>query len=181
MLIKIQTIYLIWFLFIGTALKNDKFVISSVAFKNGKRIPTQYANTGVADGKNISIPLAWENIPKGTKSFALTMVDLHPIANNWVHWLVINIPATVLGLQEGASISSKMPVGSVELNNTFGTLGYGGPQPPKGSGPHQYEVTIYALNIPTVKLDIQSTLSTFRKAIDGKVIATAKTVGIFER
>lgn len=65
--------------------------ISSTAFKDGEKIPIQYVMPG-AGGKNISIPLTWKNVPPGTKSFALSVVDPHPVAQNWVHWFVINIP-----------------------------------------------------------------------------------------
>ena len=102
--------------------------LSSTAFKDGEKIPMHYVMPG-AGGKNISVPLAWSNAPSGTKSFALSMVDPHPVAQNWVHWLLINIPAKVTSLEEGAS-GKKMPHGSVELKNSFGEIGYGGPQPP---------------------------------------------------
>src|SRR5512147_1871949 len=109
-----------------------KMEMTSTAFKDGEKIPIQYVMPG-AGGKNISIPLAWKNPPAGTKSYALSMVDPHPVAQNWVHWLVIDIPATVSSIDEGAS-RKKMPPGSAELKNSFGETGYGGPQPPKGTG-----------------------------------------------
>jgi hypothetical protein len=103
--------------------------ISSSAFKDGGKIPIQYVMPG-AGGKNISIPLSWKNVPSGTKSFALSVVDIHPIAQNWVHWLVINIPPQVTTIEEGVS-KKKMPSGSIELKNSWGEIGYGGPEPPK--------------------------------------------------
>ncbi len=102
--------------------------LKSSAFADGQSIPTKYANTGVSGGQNVSIPLEWSGAPAETKSFALAIVDRHPIANSWVHWLVINIPKTASMLAEGASRTNKMPTGAKELNNTFGNLGYGGPQ-----------------------------------------------------
>lgn len=168
-------------LLMGLSMNNNKFKLHSTVFDNGKVMPSQYATTGVTGGKNISIPFIWENTPAGTKSFALTIIDLHPIANNWVHWMVINIPPDTKEIEEGSSNTNKMPKGSKELENTFGWLGYGGPQPPKGSGPHKYEVSIYALNIEKLDLDKHTSLSTFKKAIEGKVITTAKTIGVFER
>ncbi len=177
MILKLFLILILNFNFMS----ETKFKITSKSFEDGKVIPTKYATTGVTGGKNISIPLKWENPPEGTKSFAISIVDLHPIANNWVHWLVINIPRDVNSIDEGASKTDKMPKGCKELNNTFGWLGYGGPQPPKGSGPHKYEVTIYALDVEKLELDVHTSLKIFQKAIDGHVIGTAKIVGIFER
>jgi Raf kinase inhibitor-like YbhB/YbcL family protein len=154
--------------------------LSSFAFPDGKLIPTKYAYHGVAGGENVSIPLAWEGAPGETRSFALSIIDPHPVAKNWVHWLVINMPPSASALAPGVS-GGLMPPGSKELYNSYGTLGYGGPQPPKGSGPHPYEVTLYALNADTLDLPATSSLSGFLQAIRGKVLASAKTTGIYER
>lgn len=153
--------------------------ISSAAFKDGEKIPIQYVMPG-AGGKNISLPLSWKNAPAGTKSFALSMVDPHPVAQNWVHWLVINIPASVNSLPEGAS-KKKMPAGSMELKNSFGDIGYGGPQPPKGTGDHPYVITIYALNVEKLNLSVNTTLTQFKKAIEGRVIESATITGKYGR
>ncbi len=108
------------------------------------------------------------------------MVDPHPVAQNWVHWLVINLPATEGSLAEGAS-RKQMPAGSMELQNSFGDIGYGGPQPPRGSGEHPYVVTLYALSTGKINLPAATTLSGFQRAIEGKILATAKITGKFER
>ena len=71
--------------------------LSSTAFTDGGKIPVPYVMPG-AGGKNISLPLAWTGTPSDTKSFALSMVDPHPIARNWVHWLVVNLPGNVHAL-----------------------------------------------------------------------------------
>jgi len=157
----------------------ENMEISSSAFKDGEKIPIQYVMPG-AGGKNISIPLAWRNGPAGTKSFSLSIVDPHPVAQNWVHWLVINIPPQATTIEEGAS-KKKMPKGSVELKNSFGDVGYGGPQPPKGTGDHPYVVTLYALNVEKLDLGANTSLSAFKKAIEGKVIGSASITGKYGR
>ncbi|MBA4313173.1 MAG: YbhB/YbcL family Raf kinase inhibitor-like protein [Chlorobiaceae bacterium] len=154
--------------------------IASSAFEDDQLIPTKYAHPGVIGGKNISIPLEWENTPEETKSFALSIVDPHPVARNWVHWLVVNIPVSITLLAEGVS-GKKMPSGSKELYNSYGELGYGGPQPPKGSGPHPYIITVYAMNVEKLDLTANSSLVAFEKTIEGKVIASARITGIYER
>jgi Raf kinase inhibitor-like YbhB/YbcL family protein len=153
--------------------------ITSSAFKDQGKIPIQYVMPG-AGGKNISIPLAWRNIPAGTKSFVLSIVDPHPVAQNWVHWLVINIPKEATSIEEGAS-RKKMPSGSVELKNSFGDIGYGGPQPPKGTGDHPYVVTLYSLKMEKLELGVNTSLSAFKKAIEGKVIESATITGMYGR
>ncbi len=153
--------------------------ITSAAFKDGGKIPIQYVMVA-AGGKNLSIPLAWKNPPPGTQSYALSIIDPHPVAQNWVHWFVINIPASANTLPEGASRKS-MPAGAVELKNSFGDIGYGGPQPPRGSGEHPYVVTIYALNVEKLDLAVSASLPTFKKALEGKVIQSSSITGKYER
>ncbi len=157
----------------------EKMEIQSSAFKDGGKIPIPYVMVA-AGGKNLSIPLSWKNIPPGTKSFALSVVDPHPVAQNWVHWLAVNIPANVTAIEEGAS-GKKMPPGSMELKNSFGQVGYGGPQPPQGSGEHPYVVTLYALNVEKLNLGVNTSLAAFKKALEGKVIQSVSITGKYER
>jgi len=173
------TIVLILLLNQKNVLGGEAMEISSSAFKDGEKIPIQYVMPG-AGGKNISIPLAWKNVPAGTKSFCLSIVDPHPVAQYWVHWLVIDIPSLVTSIEEGAS-KKKMPKGSVELKNSWGDIGYGGPQPPKGTGDHPYVVSLYALNVERLDLGANTSLSAFKKALEGKVIGSASITGKYGR
>ena len=63
--------------------------VSSTAFKEGEAIPKKYT----CDGENISPPLEWSDIPKGTKSIALIADDPDAPRGTWVHWVLFNIPA----------------------------------------------------------------------------------------
>lgn len=155
-------------------------IITSSAFQDGLSIPAAFAYHGVKGGKNISLPFSWTDVPPTTKSFALSIVDPHPVAKYWVHWFVINIPKRIHTLDEGASLTS-MPSGCKELLNTYGTLGYGGPEPPIGSGKHPYIVTLFALDIETINLPEKTTLSQFDAALLGKMTATATMTGYYER
>jgi Raf kinase inhibitor-like YbhB/YbcL family protein len=156
-----------------------KMEIFSTAFKDGEKIPIHYVMPG-AGGRNISLPLSWRDAPAGTKSFALSMVDPHPVAQNWVHWLVINIPSNVASIEEGAS-GKKMPHGSIELKNSFREIGYGGPEPPKGTGDHPYVITLYALNVEKLDLATSVSLAAFSKALGGKVLGSVTITGKYGR
>ena len=158
-----------------------KFAVSSSAFGDGKGIPTRHANKSVSGGQNVSPPLSWANLPEGTRSLAVACIDRHPVANSWLHWLVINIPTSVKVLPEGASRTTMLPAGAKELENTFGTTGWEGPLPPRGSGTHPYEFQLCALSVETLNLPVNTNLASFNKAIEGKVLATAKVVGTYER
>ena len=148
--------------------------ISSPAFKHKGGIPDKYAKG------SFSIPLSWKNVPQGTKSLALSIVDIHPVAQSWVHWLVINIPPQVTSLEEGVS-KKKMPSGAMELKNSWGDIGYGGPEPPPGSGEHSYVITIYALNVEKLDLSPNTSLSKFEKTLKGKVVGSASITGMYSR
>ncbi len=72
-----------------------------------------------------------------------------------------------------------MPQGSIELKNSFGEIGYGGPQPPKGSGDHPYVLTLYALSVDKIDLPTSTSLEAFKKALEGKVLGSVTLTGKF--
>jgi len=157
------------------------FALHCTSYKDKEAIPPKYAHRSVAGGQNISPGFSWTDPPTNTKSFALSIIDPHPVAKNWVHWFLINIPFRERAIQEGASMMDMLPPGSKELLNSYGELGYGGPAPPKGSGVHPYVATLYSLNVESLTLGKETMLGQFQRTIDGKVIAEASMTGYFER
>lgn len=155
-----------------------RFSMTSAAFADGGAIPRRHA-TQAAGGENSSPPLAWSSTPSGTAAFALECVDLHPAARNWVHWLVVGIPGDVDGLPEGWSGASHG--GASELANGFGARGWGGPQPPVGSGTHEYRFVLYALSSTLPELAESTTLAEFRAAVAPATLATASLTGTYAR
>lgn len=153
--------------------------IQTDSFQDKETIPVRHCMPG-AGGENISIPVQWSDVPEGTKSFALSIIDPHPVADNWVHWLVINIPEDVLSLPENAS-GKNMPSGTKELRNSFGDTGYGGPQPPRGTGEHPYVVSIYALDTKSLDLDQNDDLEKFHQVIQNHILDKAEITGVFEQ
>ena len=157
------------------------FVLKSSGLKDNEKMPAKYANKGVVGGENLSPPFEWENAPEETKSFALAMVDHHPVAQEFVHWMIIDIPANVNSIGEGASGTGQMPAGSKELNTDYGTPKYGGPRPPAGTGDHPYETTIYALNVESLGLSQNVSLDQFLAALKGKVLAESSITSLFSQ
>jgi Raf kinase inhibitor-like YbhB/YbcL family protein len=141
----------------------------------------KYVHKNVVVGQNVSAGFSWSDPPVNTKSFAFSIIDPHPVAKNWVHWFLINIPFRERKIVEGASRTNSLPAGSKELMNSYNQLGYGGPAPPKGSGSHPYVATIYALNVESLELGVNTTLSQFERTIEGKIIAEATMTGYFEQ
>ena len=156
------------------------FSLHCSTYGDGEAIPLKCAHQS-AGGKNISPGFSWTDPPINTKSFAFSIIDPHPIARNWVHWFIINIPFRDRELEEGVSMKDPLPMGSKELMNTYGEMGYGGPAPPKGSGVHPYVATLYALDVDMLNIGKNTTLREFQRAIDGKVIEEASMTGKYER
>ncbi|MFQ5574167.1 MAG: YbhB/YbcL family Raf kinase inhibitor-like protein [Terriglobia bacterium] len=157
------------------------FVLKSAAFDEGERIPAEFANRGAHGGENLSLPLEWAYAPNGTESFALAMIDHHPVASEFVHWLVANIPGGLRGLKRGASGTDQMPPEALELMTSYGSPGYGGPRPPAGTGDHPYETTLYALSADKLDLDERASFDAFLRALEGKVLAKPSLTGYFSQ
>lgn len=153
--------------------------ISSSSFKDGGGIPPKHAMKAIPGGMNLSPQLSISGVPAGTTSLAICFVDRYPPARNWVHWLAVNVPPAATSIAEGAS-GSAMPAGSIELVNTFGKKGYGGPQPPRGSGLHPYELAVYALSDAPGFAVREYSEAEFLELIRNKVLAKAKITGGFE-
>lgn len=153
--------------------------LKSAAFADEGRIPDKYIMKAIG-GQNTSLPFDWGNVPAGTKSFAFSIIDPHPVADNWIHWIVINISADAGSFAEGAS-GKNMPAGIAELKNSYGDIGYGGPQPPVGSGDHPYVCTLYALNTDKLNLSTDVSLSDFKNAMADKILAEASITGKYGR
>jgi hypothetical protein len=152
------------------------------ALLSGKFFPTRSAHRRVKGGENLSPPVAWTDVPAGTQSFVLTIFDRHPVAHNWLHWCIINLPASMRELTEGASgVRERMSEGSLEIRNSYGDAGYGGPNPPRHSGPHNYEITVYALSTPSLPLGPLASSEECLDAMKRHVLARASVVGVFEQ
>lgn len=155
--------------------------LESPAYHDGDTMPARFATVHVTGGEGLSIPLSWSDEPSGTRSYVLAMIDHHPIARGWVHWLVADVPAGVHQLTEGASGSAAMPAGAIELAGTADRHGYSGPQPPVGSGVHDYVITIYALDAQRIGERDGSTWDDIREAMNGHVLGSASLLGRFGR
>lgn len=155
--------------------------LRSSAFDDGGTIPVVYCATGVAGGRNVSPPLEWTAPPDDTRSMVLTVVDHHPVAGMWVHWAIVDIPPEAGSLAAGASGAGDIGERGRELLNTYGTSGWGGPQPPRGTGVHEYVFTLLALDVTTVDLPVQPTAADVAMAVAGHRIASATLTGMFGR
>jgi Raf kinase inhibitor-like YbhB/YbcL family protein len=106
------------------------------------------------DGANVSPPLHWTAPPRGTRYLSLTVLDPDaPVAGGFVHWRIARLAAATRGLPTGSKLGGP---------NSTGGNGWTGPCPPAGAA-HHYRFTLRAVGA------------------GGKVLATARLVGLYKR
>lgn len=195
----------------------------SPAFEHGQAIPARYA-FGRADGAggilladNLSPPLRWQHLLPDTRSLAIACIDRdapseasmvnrndreipidHPRAE-FVHWLLVNLPAHCPGLAEGECGAGVVaggkhpapgPAGVVQGRNDYSAWfardaamageyqGYDGPCPPFNDlRRHHYHFVLYALDVERLPLAPGFDLAAFNEAIVDHVLAEARLVG----
>ena len=157
-------------------------IIRSIAFSEGEAIGKQF--TG--DGRDISPPLSWDDLPDGTKELALICDDPDaPTARPWVHWVIYKLGPDVHQLPENIPAGPRVetPVAAFQGRNSWSsgrTIGYRGPAPPPGHGVHHYHFRLYALD-RALEVNPGIDKETLLKAIDGHVLEQAETVGTYQR
>jgi len=158
------------------AAMTNQLTITSDAFASGQSIPAKYS----CIGRNISPPLAWNEPPTGTQSFALIMDDPDAPVGTWVHWVLYNIPTAKHDLQEDMPITGKsMDPNAIYVGkNSSGNIGYDGPCPP--SGTHRYIFKLFALDT-TINLLPGATKEQVLKEMDGHILAQGELVGTFSK
>jgi Raf kinase inhibitor-like YbhB/YbcL family protein len=175
------------------------------------------AATNIALAGNRNPHLAWSDPPTGTRSFALFVFDPDvPTAATYVnrtdctvpldfprgdffHWVVVDLPADLREIAEGAHsdgvVARGKPVGPTPsggrtgLNDYTGWFagdaemkgdyaGYDGPCPPfNDERVHGYRFEIVALDVERVALPDRFDGPAARRAIEGHVLARATLLG----
>lgn len=145
--------------------------LTSTQFQHGQTMPKAYT----CDGSDISPPLAWQNVPEKTRSFALIMDDPDAPNGTWDHWLIYNIPAAVHELPENAT---PLPQGAVLGKNSWDKSAYQGPCPPDRE--HRYIFKLYALD---TMLTVQSGLNkeALLHALKDHVLASTELMAKYQR
>lgn len=145
----------------------------SRAIVSGQAIPARFT----CQGAGISPPLSWAPAPAGTRSLALVLRDR--TADGFTHWLIWNLAPSLRGLPAAVPARNEA-AGGRQGTNSFGRIGYGGPCPPPGDGPHQYVFTLYALDT-RLALPAGAGQEDLRAAMQGHVLARASFYGTFQR
>jgi Raf kinase inhibitor-like YbhB/YbcL family protein len=197
--------------------------LHSASFSDGAPIPAECAfcaidpKTHATLSKNINPQLSWLDVPMGTKSFALICHDPDVPSRgddvnqegrivpkslariDFFHWVLVDLPPSTVGVQEGEYSSSVVPRGKPGpaapqgarhgINDYTGWFagdkdmagdyyGYDGPCPPWNDEiPHRYTFTVFALDVARLPLEGRFDGHAARKAIAGHVLGQAAITG----
>lgn len=129
---------------IGFSSADAQLTVTSPAFAYNDVIPDPftYSLPGQCNGQNWSPPLQIDNIPAGTQTLAIRLVD--PDGGDWLHWKAwdIPVPTGATGVSLPYNAAASVPA-AAQASNDFGFSGYGGPCPPTPN--HRYVFTVYAI------------------------------------
>lgn len=157
----------------------NNFTLTSSDLK-GQLTKKQEFNGFGCSGENISPQLSWENAPKGTKSFAITVYDPDaPTGSGWWHWVVFDIPSNKTTLASGFGNNDSKE--AIQTITDYGKTGFGGACPPVGDKAHRYIFTVHALDIETLGLDKNTNAATVGYYINSHSIAKASIISYYNR
>ncbi len=155
----------------------ETIAVESTAFGHGAPLPIDATD----DGRKVSPPVSWANVPSGTAEIVLVIEDADsPTPEPLVHAIVFGLP-TQGGLAEGAMAGPGHPGEGLACGkNSFGKAEYLPPDPPSGHGQHRYVFQVFALGKPSGLAD-QPGRGAVVAALTGKVSAKGVLVGTYER
>lgn len=188
--------------------------------KEGDMIPTKFsfcqpaAQGHAGPGPNISPRLSWTKGPKGTQSYAVIVNDTDSPKTDrdkmnkegmtvpataerqtFYHWVVVDIPASVHALKQGAGSKERVVHGKAASAATVGKpglnmytvafaanealkgkyYGYDGPCPPwNDENVHHYHFMVYALSVKSLGLPADFDGPAAVEAMKGKILAEGK-------
>lgn len=148
--------------------------LTSPAFGDGAPIPRICAGKGVGD--NVSPQLDWSRVPQDARQLVLVIDDVDvPLRSPLVHTVALIEPG-LTGLGCGA-LTPGTP-GLRFLPGTLRTVGYAGPRPIPGHGPHRYRFRLFALDAAVPAATTSRMLPRF---VAGHALAHGQWTGTYQR
>ena len=168
--------------------RTPAMILTTNGWPDGGQIPVKYTQAG----EQISPELKWTNVPAGTVSFVVNMLDpdvsVQKGTETQPHWIVWNIPGTAAGLPENVPHGAELPDGMRQISASGPQ--YRGPGAAANGPLHHYTIEVYALD---TKVDVTpstnaqpvtaaiETRANVMKAMQGHVLGKAVYVGLFRR
>lgn len=152
-------------------LEKPPMSLSSPAFAHGGMIPDGYSRAA----GNVSPPLEWKNAPDSARSLALIMRDVDATSRGYIHWVMLNIPADVRHLSEGAGRRALVP------GQPPGFGGYIGVVASLDYQLHRYVFTLYALDTALTSSSTPAGIEQLEQLVAGHILAKAELMGRYGR
>ena len=166
----------------------NPMILTIPAWLDGTQIPVRHTQAG----EQVSPELRWTNVPDGTKSFVVNMLDpdvaIQRGTETQPHWIVWNIPASATGLTEGVKPGAQLSDGTRQISASGPQ--YRGPGAAANGPLHHYTFEVYALDAAidvTASTSAQpvpaalETRAAVLKAMQGHVLGKAVYMGLFHR
>lgn len=151
-----------------------ELALTGASFVDGGVLPLEYT----CDSQTAKSPnLLWHGVPETSKSLVVWVDD--PDAQNFVHWLVFDIPPGEPGLTAGIGDEPVLADGAHQGKNSYGRVGYGPPCPPGGQT-HQYVFRVYALDA-TLGLAPGASAADVSSAMGGHIVGYGKLTTTYAR
>jgi Raf kinase inhibitor-like YbhB/YbcL family protein len=151
----------------------DDLVLQSFAHMEGATFDDMFT----CAGSNISLPLDWLPADPATQSYAVVFAD--ESFDHFLHWVIWDIPTSVLALAGNVSKvpAPPMPSGAKQAKSYDGaTHGYLGPCP--GGEEHTYEFVLHAVDVATLPgVTTDSTMGAVEAAVLSHSLATGRLSG----
>lgn len=162
----------------GIPASASHFDVTSPDLQNERAFSlSEVANVFGCSGGNQAPRLNWSGAPAGAESFAVTMFDPDaPTTSGFWHWLTWDIPSGSTSLDATA-----LPAGAVAGTNDGGGTGYLGPCPPQGDKTHRYELTVYALDVPSLGLPPNVHAAVVGFVMRTHILGFAQLIGTYSR
>jgi Raf kinase inhibitor-like YbhB/YbcL family protein len=154
----------------------DTIELASPGFEDGHPLPRRNAGKGIGD--NLSPALAWAGVPVATRQLVLIVEDPDvPLRAAIVHAVATDLEGASGTIAEG-DLNAGSRHGSGR--GSFGRVGYEGPRPIPGHGPHAYVFQLFALDSA---IDVTKDMSPAQlmQRMRGHVIARGRLTGTYER
>lgn len=196
------------------------------SIKSGKMIPTKYslcmpaAQGHIGPGPDISPSISWTKGPRGTQSYAIAVTDTDSpktdrekmnkegmtvpksaTRQTFFHMILVDIPADVRSLPEGAASTARVPHGKPASETKIGVpglstftvifaandamkgkyYGYDGPCPAWNDeiDPHHIHFMVYALSVKSLNMPQEFDGPAVIDAMKGKVVAEGKLDALY--
>jgi Raf kinase inhibitor-like YbhB/YbcL family protein len=199
--------------------------LTSTSFTNNSPLPERFAfaikdaDEHIALGENLNPQLSWSELPPKARSLVLICIDpdvpsslddfnqegrsisASLIRENFIHWIMIDIPATAGSIQEGACSDGVVPGGKDEPAGPPGSrqgindftvffagdedmggnyFGYEGPCPPWNDElVHHYHFQLLAIDLSRVDVEGNFTAEDVLNSINGHVIEGTEIVALY--